>query len=266
MQSDVLPYTAYDSMQYETVQQTPDPQGFARRDAPAVQSVQDPPPMPPAPNVGQPTKKVTQKLQQRPEPELQGPDIDLVELAPKKVGADISNYKNVSDLSYILLAVLAVDVIVIFLVRFFPDVFGSSLNRWYDLFGLSAVIADVLIIVIGFVIARYIYTLWVKNKFAEGKWSPAYFTGTLVLTQLLHDILFYYGVITQVPRGHNTMIDVFKDYSSGGPKILAGDAAMMVGSSVIAIALKGMSPHLVASFGLLVAYALPYILYTKPVN
>jgi len=266
MQSDVLPYTAYDSMQYETVQQTPDPQGFARRDAPAVQSIQDPPPMLPAPNVGQPTKKVTQKLQQRPEPEVQGTDLELTELAPKKVGADISNYKNVSDLTYIFLAVLAVDVIVIFLVRFFPDIFGSPLNRWYDLFGLSAVLSDVLIIVIGFAIARYIYTLWVKNKFAEGKWSPAYFTGTLVGTQLIHDLLFYYGVITQVPRGHNTMMDVFKDYASAGPKILVGDAAMMVGSSVIAIALKGLSPHLVASFGLVVAYALPYILYTKPVN
>ena len=266
MQSEVLPYTAYDSMQYETVQQAPTTQEFVRRDAPAVQSIQDPPPMLPAPNVGQPTKKVTQKLQQRPEPEIQGTDLDLIELAPKKVGADISNYKNVSDLTYILLAVLAVDVIVIFLVRFFPEIFGSSLNRWYDLFGLSAVLADVFIIVIGIAIARYIYTLWVKGKFAEGKWSPAYFTGTVVVTQLVHDLLFYYGVITQVPRGHNMMIDIFKDYASGGPKILVGDAAMMVSSSVIAIILKGLSPHLVASFGLLVAYTLPYILYTKPVN
>ena len=169
-------------------------------------------------------------------------------------------------MTYILLAVLAVDVIVIFLVRFFPEIFGSSLNRWYDLFGLSAVLADVFIIVIGIAIARYIYTLWVKGKFAEGKWSPAYFTGTVVVTQLVHDLLFYYGVITQVPRGHNMMIDIFKDYASGGPKILVGDAAMMVSSSVIAIILKGLSPHLVASFGLLVAYTLPYILYTKPVN
>ena len=102
MQSEVLPYTAYDSMQYETVQQAPTTQEFVRRDAPAVQSIQDPPPMLPAPNVGQPTKKVTQKLQQRPEPELQGTDLDWIELAPKKVGADISNYKNVSDLTYIL--------------------------------------------------------------------------------------------------------------------------------------------------------------------
>jgi hypothetical protein len=262
-------------MEYETVQQMPPPQGFMRRDAPQAQSGGGPTPMPPNPNLGglttMPTKVVTQKLQQRPPPELDQGGTDLADLVdvevadlPKKKGADISNYKNTSDFWYILVAVLAVDVAVIFLVRFFPETFGSAVNRWYDLFGLNAVLADVLIIVIGFVIARYLYTGWIKNKFAKGKWSPAWFTGTLVGTQLIHDLAFYYGVITQVPRGHNTMMDVFKDYAaSGGAKILAADAGMMVASSILAIMLKSSVPHVFASFGLVVAYALPYILYTK---
>ncbi len=61
------------------------------------------------------------------------------------------------------------------------------------------------------------------------------------------------------------MMDVFKDYAaSGGAKVLAADAAMMVGSSILSIVLKGAAPHLTAAFGLLTLYALPYILYTKP--
>ncbi len=258
-------------MEYETVQQTPPPQGFVRRD-----SVQQQPPMQPTPNLGglttMPTKVVTQKLQQRPPPEVDQGGTELADLVdievkdiPKRKGADISNYKNISDFWYIFIAVLTVDVAVIFLVRYFPDFFGSAINRWYDLFGLNAVLADVLIIVIGFAIARYVYTIWVKDKFAKGKWSPAWFTGTLVGTQLLHDLAFYFGIITQIPRGHNTMMDVFKDYAaSGGAKILAADAGMMVASSILSIMLKSSAPHIFASFGLVVAYALPYILYTKP--
>jgi hypothetical protein len=279
MQSDILPFTAYDSMSYESVQTMPPPSGFMRReDAPMVQSRNDgPPPMAPVPNVGgvltsQPTKPVKQKLNYRGEVEdgggassSQGTDLDLGEEPVKPKGADISNYRIVSDFTYIFLAVLAVDVIVIFLVRYYPDFFGTTINRWYDLFGLNAVIADVVIIVIGFAIARYVYTLYVKRKFAAGKWSPAIFTGTLVGTQLLHDLAFYYGIITQIPRGHNLMMDVFKDYAaSGGVKVLAADAAMMVGSSILSIVLKGAAPHLTAAFGLLTLYALPYILYTKP--
>lgn len=276
MQSDILPFTAYDSMEYETVQNVAPPAGFARRDAPAVQTRYDPspPPMQQTPNLGgltaQPTQTQEQKLNYRGEVEIAddmgGTDIDLIDEPPKKKGADISNYKDTMDFFYIFLAVLAVDVIVIFLVRFYPNFFGSYINKWYDLFGLSAVIADVVIIVIGFAIARYAYSFYIKKKFAGGKWSPAIFTGTLVVTQLLHDLGFYYGVITQVPRSTNLMLDVFKDYAaSGGYKILAADAGMMVGSSILSIVLKGAAPHLTALFGLLTLYALPYILYQKPV-
>lgn len=270
MQSDVLPFTMYDSMEYETVQNVAPPAGFVRRDAPQVQTRNDgPPPMAPVPNVGgvgpgtsMPTQKVMPKIDYR--GDVTESEIPLIDLPDKSKKGDISNYKRVGDLVYIFLAVLFIDVVVIFLVRFFPDFFGSPINRWYDLFGLNAVIADVGIIVIGFVIARYVYTGWVKRKFTEGKWSAAWFTGTTVGVQLIHDLLFYFGVITQVPRGQNSMMDVFKDYAaSGGTKILGADAAMMVGSSIVAILLKGMSSHLVAAFGIVVAYALPYILYTK---
>jgi len=177
---------------------------------------------------------------------------------------DISNYKTVSDLWYIFIAVLAIDVFVIFLTRFYPEVFGRSLNRWYDLFGLNAVIADVIIIVLGFVIGRYAYTNFVKEKFVDGEWSPVWFTGTLVVIQLLHDLLFYFGIIKQLPPGHNAMIDVMRQYGeTGGFKILLGDAAMMTASSFLAMALKASSGHIVSAVGLVALYVLPYILYTK---
>jgi hypothetical protein len=263
MQSDILPFTAYDSMGYDTVQNTPAPQGFMRReDAPMVQTRQPQPPnmLHQPPPQGATGGGGGAAVKQKPQEDI---NLDAYEdYSPKE--NDIGNYKNMKDLLFIVIAVLAVDVAVIFLTRFFPDVFGSNLNRWYDLFGLNAVIADVMIIVIGFLIARYIYTGYVKEKFADGKWSPLWFTGTLVATQLIHDLAFYYGVITQVPRGHNAMMDVFKDYAaSGGGKILFGDALMVIGSSALSMFLKPLQAHIIAAFGSVVLYALPYILYTK---
>jgi hypothetical protein len=263
MQSDVLPFTAYDSMEYSTVQQLPAPQGFVKRDdVPQIQTRKPDTPnmLHPPPPQGATGGGGGTAVKQKPQEDINLDDFE--DLAPKN--NDIGNYSNMKDLVFIVIAVLAVDVAVIFLTRFFPDVFGSNLNRWYDLFGLNAVIADVMIIVIGFIIARYVYTGYIKNKFAEGKWSPLWFTGTIVATQLVHDLAFYYGVITQVPRGHNAMMDVFKDYAaSGGGKILVGDALMVIVSVALSMFLKPLAPHIVASFGSLVLYALPYILYTK---
>jgi hypothetical protein len=263
MQSDVLPFTAYDSMEYSTVQQLPAPQGFVKRDdVPMMQTRK-----PDAPNMLHPPPQQGATgggggvaVKQKPQEDIDLDDFE--DMSPKET--DIGDYKNMKDLIYIVIAVLAVDVAVIFLTRFFPEVFGTNLNRWYDLFGLNAVIADVMIIVIGFIIARYVYTGFVKNKFADGKWSPLWFTGTIVGTQLVHDLAFYYGIITQVPRGHNAMMDVFKDYAaSGGGKILVGDAFMVIVSVALSMFLKPLAPHIIASFASLVTYALPYILYTK---
>jgi hypothetical protein len=174
--------------------------------------------------------------------------------------SDISDVSEVSDWWFILLGILIVDVIVILLSRHLPEIFGKSLNIWYDKFGLNAVLADVLIIAIGFAITRYIYTWYVKPQIG---WNPLWFVGLLLVVQLIHDILFYVGVILPIPRGMNAMMDVFKDYSNAGAKILAADAGMMVGSALFAMWLKAAPPDVTATVGLLTTYTLPYSLYTK---
>lgn len=263
MMSDSLPFTPYDSMEYETVGP---PSGFVSRDQASDTQQKDlkkkmgyEPELPARKSDTMPREQIPMAKK----PSLvEDTDVDLGEKMGTSV-QDIGNYKNVYDLVYILIAVLIVDVAVLFLVRYSPELFGQALNRWYNAFGLNAVIADVLILFLGFIVARFVYTKFVKNQYANGKWCPMKFVGTLVGVQVLHDLLFYFGVINQVPRGHNAMIDVFKDYSAAGPKILAGDAVMMIASAGIAMLLKAQPSHLVASIGALTTYALPYILYTK---
>jgi uncharacterized protein YacL len=154
------------------------------------------------------------------------------------------------DLLHISSAVVWIDFLVILLSKFYH--MTSALDTWYAQFGIVAVISDCLVIVLGILIAQFI--------------SPnASVTGlaiTSVIVQLIHDILFYLGVILPIPRGHNKMIDLFKKYSAeGGYKILLADSAMIGGTVFLADYLKTFSNKAVTFIGLLGAYSLTYVIY-----
>ena len=175
--------------------------------------------------------------------------------------ADISEYEEIKDWVYIFTGILVTELVFLFLIRLFPEFFGKFINIWYNRFKLSAVIADVFIIALGIGISRYVYTEFIYPKH---DWSALYFTGTSVFIQILHDLLFYIGVIQQVPKGTNAMIDVMKEYaSSGGFKVILADSAMMISSVGLAMIFKGMESHAVAFIGILSLYAVPYILETR---
>ena len=173
---------------------------------------------------------------------------------------NISNYTVETDLFYIFCAILTVDVVVLFLARHFK-VGGKYLNEWYDNFHILAVIADVFIIFIGFIIARYLYTIFFFDKFG---WNAVYFILLLVAVQALHDVLFYVGVIRNVPQGSNDMMDIFKRYADDlGGQIIGGDALLVVSSALIAMLYKMAPFHVTTSITALVTYALPFAIYTK---
>ena len=179
----------------------------------------------------------------------------------KTTWADISEYEEINDWAYIFLGILVSELILLFLVRLFPELFGKYLNIWYNRFKLSAVIADVFIIALAIGVSRYIYTEFIYPKH---DWSALYFTGTTLVVQLLHDLLFYMGVIQQVPKGHNAMIDVMKEYaSSGGWTTIAGDSVLTISSVGLAMIFKGMDAHAAMFLGILTIYAIPYILETR---
>jgi len=193
-------------------------------------------------------------------PETKNVPLPAQSVKPSK-WEDISEYEAVSDWVYIVLAILVVDVFVLCLARYFPEFFGKMLNVWYNRFKLSAVISDVMIIAIGFGITRYLYSEFIYPTY---DWNPLYFTGTAVGVQIIHDILFYFGILKQLPKGHNAMIDTMREYGDiAGYQVILGDAGMIVGSSVLAMLLKGLPAHLTVGVGLVTAYVLPYILETQ---
>ena len=168
---------------------------------------------------------------------------------------NISNFNDVSDYIPILNGVIITDLLVIFLLlRKFIN--SSVLKMWYKDFTLGAVIADVLIIFIGIIIARFIY------PYIFDKYSLVKFIGLVVLVQLIHDILFYIFV-SSVPRGVSKILDVFKDYGKDvGVKAILSDSAMMVLSVLIASYLKGQTLNTNIIVLIVSVYLVPYFIYS----
>jgi hypothetical protein len=153
------------------------------------------------------------------------------------------------NLLHISSAVVWVDFFTIALHRMLG--LGNALDKWYSEFGIVAVISDCLVIVIGILIA--------KMFFPSLPLLP-----TAIAIQVLHDILFYLLVILPIPRGHNRMIDLFKDYATeNGSGILLADSIMIGSTVLIGDYLSKLSVPVVQLTGLTGLYALTYILYTK---
>lgn len=162
-----------------------------------------------------------------------------------------------ADAVRLFFAVLTLDTVVLFGARYI-DIGGKSLNEWYDRFGIAAVLCDVTVIMIGFMIANALYPLISK------KFLLPLFLLLVIIVQAIHDILFYIFVIKPFPRGHNQMMDVFQDYAiENGGKILLGDSGLMLGSAAFMAVYSSLSPSAASGLATFVVYCLTYILYTK---
>lgn len=217
-------------------------------------------PQPPSVLGVQPQQFAGQPQQQQ---QQQAPSSVKVPEVPEKQSkwADISDYGEVMDWVYIGIAVLLVDVIVLFLIRYFPNFFGKTINVWYNRFKLSAILADVAIIMLGFGISRYVYSEYIYPTY---DWNALYFTATAVITQIVHDVAFYMGVVRPIPAGHNAMIDIFKMYGEEvGVKGIVADSGLVIASTGVSMLLKAAPAHVTAIVGILGLYMVPYILETR---
>ncbi len=168
----------------------------------------------------------------------------------------ISNFNNTNDYLSILNGALITDLCVIFLL-IFGAIKSKVLIEWYRKYNLSAVIADVLIIVIGIIMARFAYPYVFGEKF-----SLINFIGLAVVIQILHDILFYY-MFKMVPRGKNMMLDTFKDYANEvGFKAVLSDSLMIISTCLLSSYFVSLSLNANIIILILSVYILPYAIYS----
>jgi hypothetical protein len=167
---------------------------------------------------------------------------------------NIANFSNTRDYLPLLNGVIITDLFVILLLNM-KAINSQVLRKWYSAYNLSAVIADVLIILIGLIIVRAIY-YYVFDTFSILK-----FVLLAVVVQITHDILFYL-LFKNVPRGMNRMLDTFKDYAGEvSYKAILADSGMMVMAALIASYLAGESLNKNIIILILIIYLLPYFLY-----
>lgn len=151
----------------------------------------------------------------------------------------------------ILCAVAVVDFVTVALSKFFH--LGKSLDKWYAKFGMTAVLSDCLIIVLGILLALLI----------EPKAGWFHLLMLALVIQIVHDIWFYFGVIQPIPRGHNEIIDLFKEYASENSwKIVVADSLMVASTVLLANQFSYVHDSTVVFIGLLATYGLTYIIYT----
>jgi len=165
---------------------------------------------------------------------------------------DISKFENWSDFLPIFSGCLIAEVIIIIMAFTFFK--GSKLRAWYNNFGLSAVLIDVLILIIGFIITRFLY-----NKIFS-KFSIIKFVLLALVVQVVHDILFYYLLVKPMPVGANRIFDLFKEYGNEvGSGAITGDSFMMIISILFASLLAGTSININIIIIVFAVYLIPYL-------
>jgi len=146
----------------------------------------------------------------------------------------------------LLNAALVTDLVVIVLAIY---VFNSkTLTQWYRQFGIGAVIADVLILVLSIWLAHFLYqgNLFVTACIAMG-------------IQLIHDLFF--AAFIQQYHGTSPIFNVFKGYvKEHGAIILVADA-MMILSAVVLEQVFSMSQYN-EILSVLFVYLVPYFVFS----
>lgn len=167
---------------------------------------------------------------------------------------NISDFKNSDDLLPIFLAVAIVDFIVILIAKH-SSFFGRQINVWYDKLGMTAVLLDILIIVIGLLITRFIFTYFNLT------FSPIKFIAVALAVQILHDVGLY-KLLIEPHKGGNVVLDIYKDYAKeNGAKIILADSAMTIGSCFLAMYFKGVPTYNNIALLIFVLYLLPYKIF-----
>jgi hypothetical protein len=130
------------------------------------------------------------------------------------------------------------------------------LREWYKLYNLSAILADVLSLVIGIIITFNIY------PFIFSTYSVFYFSMIAVVVQLCHDLLFSF-FFNMVPRGKSRIFDTFKDYAKEmGGWILFGDSLMIIGTIILYTFFQKISIEANIVSLIISLYFVPYLLYS----
>ena len=173
---------------------------------------------------------------------------------------DIGNYKEISDIAPIVSAsIIGLNFAIAF--SRFGSLGGFSMNAYFDTFGLEGILANISFMAIMFQLARWLYTTFYAT--GDRVWSPFVFVCIMIGIQFIHDLIFYYGVLKNIPPGKNDMLDVIKKYATeNGSRALAGHMAFLIFVAVVAMFLKESTYMFTFVVMSITLYLLPFMITT----
>ena len=179
--------------------------------------------------------------------------------------SDIGDYTEIADLGTISVAGMFTTLLVLLSTRI-GGFGGIPMNAFFDMLGIEGVISMVMLVLVLFQITRYLYTvLYEKN----GKtWSPFVFICFLLGVHLIHDLVFFYGVISQLPKGKNDMIDIMRAIAADNKLYtIAAHSVLLILTAFVAMIIQDISDlSKLVLFGVIL-YLTPFVLsihFPKP--
>ena len=141
----------------------------------------------------------------------------------------------------------------------------KSINKWYTNLRWSAVLLDILSIMIGFYISLAIYNYLLKEKMIQKNNQLMTLLAIVLCVQILHDILFYTLVIKNTPVGINQVMDEFIDYAEKvGINAIIGDSLMYIIGTPLLLYMNTQSHKTKEFVSIISLYITGYLIYHKP--
>ena len=170
------------------------------------------------------------------------------------------------DLTFLhfLTASLIIELFMLTLFRFTKT--SKPINNWYDNLGWTAVILDILSILIGFYIAKFAYEYLVKNKYIDTKNEFMKYLGLVLLVQLIHDFSFYFFVIKPYPKNTNKVMDEFKEYAKyyQSQAAFADSLIYIATTPLLYLFIQKNNINTNTFISIVCFYLIGYLIYQKP--
>lgn len=175
----------------------------------------------------------------------------------------------IRDLTFLhfLTASVVVELFMLILFRLTKSPFSvPAINKWYDNLGWTAIILDLLSLLIVFYIAKYIYEYLVKEKYINTDYELYKFLGLVLMCQIIHDFSFYFLVIKPFPKNKNRVMDEFKSYAeSVKTGAVIGDSFIyLLATPLLYLFIQKNNINMNTFISLVCFYLIGYLIYQKP--
>ena len=169
---------------------------------------------------------------------------------------------------HFLTATCLIEVFMLYLFRFTRSPFsGIAINRWYTNLRWSAVILDLLSVLIGFYLAKFLYLYLVDNSIISKDYEIMKFLILVLFIQITHDFSFYFLFIKNAKQGMSKVMDEFIYYANTVKTgAVIGDSFMYLLATPTLFAFYQLSNDINIFTTIVCLYLIGYFVYQKPLN